>query len=109
MGELIARTKGEAKKLGHDTYQTVTPCKNGHNAPRWTVSRQCVECQTMPRDKVYVERMRAAYLKAFDVTLRTGVAHVPILKDDGWWAIPVRDPSQPDDGTQADCVKINGD
>lgn len=44
MVELIARTKGEAKKLGHDTYQTVTPCKNGHHSPRWTISKQCIEC-----------------------------------------------------------------
>lgn len=63
----------------------------------------------MSRTKQYVKAMRAAYLKACDVTLRTGIAHVPILKDDGWWAVPVRDVSQPDDGTRADCVKVNGD
>jgi len=109
MVELIARTKGEAKKLGHDTYQTGTPCKNGHHAPRWTISRQCIECQPMPRDESYVRRMRAAYTKACEVTLRTGIAHVPILKDDGWWTVPVRDPSQPHDQTQAESVRVDGD
>jgi hypothetical protein len=106
MVELIARTKGEARTLGHDTFQTGTPCENGHRAPRWTISRQCIECQPMPRDKAYVVRMRAAYLKAFDVTLRTGFVHFPILSDGQWWAVAVRDVNAKDDGTLADPVLI---
>lgn len=106
MVEFIARTKGEAKKLGQDTFQTGSPCKNGHSAPRWTISRRCIECQPMPRNKAYVSRMRSAYLKACDVTLRTGVSHVPILKDDEWWAVPVRDVNAKDDGIKADPILI---
>jgi hypothetical protein len=109
MDEVIARTKGQARRLGHDTFNTGTPCKNGHNASRWTISKQCVECQSMPRDKAYVEWMRAAYVKAFDLTLRSGIAHVPILDDGQWWAIPVRDVNTKDDGTQADPVLIEDD
>ena len=109
MGEVVARTKGQARRLGHDTFNTGTPCKNGHNAPRWTISKQCVECQPMPRDRAYVERMRSAYLKAFDVTLRTGIAMVPIQDDGQWWAIPIRDVNTKDDGAQADPVLIEDD
>lgn len=106
----IARSKGEARRLGLDTYKTLRPCKKGHNAPRWTISKQCVECQPMPRTKQAVSEMRGAYNHALNLTIQSGILFVPIPKDDGsWWAVPVRDADSLDDRTQADPVKYDGD
>lgn len=107
---LIARTKGEARSLGLDTYLPKLPCKKcGEHAERWAISKQCVKCQPMPRTKAAVTKMRNAYNHSLHLTIKTGILYVPIPKDDEWWAIPVRDQGVAYDGTEAAPVRYDGD
>ena len=39
-----ATTRKEALKRGARTYRTGKLCKNGHDAPRYTLSGACSEC-----------------------------------------------------------------
>lgn len=90
-----AKTAAEAKRRGHATYYTGKGCRAGHDAPRWAISRTCIECMPMDRSPEYVQKMRAAFDAAYYRTLKTGYLHVPVGRDDGWWIVPVRDPVVP--------------
>lgn len=100
-----AKTAGEAKLLGLATYYKGDKCEAGHDAPRWAISRTCIECQPMDRSREYVQQMRAAFNEAYYRTLKTGYLHVPAQRDDGWWILPVRDADVPASGPQVEGIK----
>lgn len=54
-----AITRKEALLRGEDTYRTGKPCKNGHNAKRYTLSGTCSVCIVE-----YKARERAVFRKA---------------------------------------------
>lgn len=51
----VASTKEEALKLGLIYYQTHTPCKRGHLAPRLANRGTCVECNALYKKRYYQE------------------------------------------------------
>lgn len=51
-----SRTKAQAAGL---TRYTSSPCKYGHNAPRWTASARCCECTKLADQRRYEENKEA--------------------------------------------------
>lgn len=41
------KTRASALKKGRPKYKTGVPCSRGHNAPRYTLTRRCVECDRL--------------------------------------------------------------
>lgn len=41
------KTRTSALKKGRSKYKTGVPCGRGHNAPRYTQTRRCVECDRL--------------------------------------------------------------
>lgn len=50
----LPRSRKEALKVGSIRYYTGIPCKNGHNAPKYTERSLCTKCN-QERSKKYIE------------------------------------------------------
>jgi len=68
MSSPLPRSKAEAEQVGSSLYLTGVPCKNGHNAPRRTSNRLCVECGRNQCLRWYAQNTDLAKQRAREVT-----------------------------------------
>lgn len=74
------KTRAEAAAAGEKYYFTGRPCKNGHNAPRYTKNGICKECATA-NIAAYRRRRRIGDDRGFvSITVMVPESAVDVIK-----------------------------